>query len=165
MISLKVVDVKNFMSSLLIHNVFDNFLLSEITIHTSKELYISGKLNEDFYSSDELEILNGRKYATWNECKALAYSFIKGNKLPLSIKIVFLLSDENTEKMIVRGGNKFNQNDVNGLFLNVRYDKNGLFLTTGSSIKIFTMDKTLEQLWDNDIKIFLKHHNIAIEEI
>lgn len=165
MISLKVVDVKNFMSSLLVHNVFDNFLLSELTIHTSKELYISGKLNEDFYSSEELELLNGRKYATWGECKSLAYSFIKGNKLPLSIKIVFLLSDENTEKMIVRSGNKLNLNDINGLFLNMRYDKNGLFLTTGSSIRIFTLDKSLEQLWDNDIKIFLKHHNIVVEEI
>lgn len=165
MISLKVVDVKGFMSKLLVHNVFDNFLLSEITMHTVTEFYLSGKLNEDFFSSEELEELKGRKYTTWNESKALCYSYIKGNKLPLSIKIVFLLSEQNLEQVLKRGGIPLTPENINGLFLNVRYDKNGVYLTTGTSLNIFTMDKTLEQTWDQDVKTFLRHHEIAAEEI
>ena len=165
MISLKVDDIKVFMSNLLVHKVFDDFYLSEMTIHTSNELYISGKLNQNFYSSEELEILNGRKYATWAENKAFAFSFVKGNKLPLSIKIVFLLSDSNALELLNKSGVSLNASDINGFFLNVRYEQGNLLLTTGTSIKVFTMDKTLENTWDQDVKLFLKNNNITWEEI
>lgn len=165
MISLKVDDIKGFMSNLLIHKVFDEFYVSEMTINTAIELYISGKLNEDFYSSEELEVLNGRKYSTWAENKGFAYSFIKGNKLPLSIKIVFMLSDSNTEILLKNSGVALSANDVNGLFLNIRYEQGNVYLTTGTSIKVFTMDKTLERTWDEDVKLFLKNNNIACEEV
>ena len=165
MISLKVDDIKVFMSNLLIHKVFDDFYLSEMTIHTSSELYISGKLNQNFYTSEELEILNGRKYATWAENKAFAFSFIKGNKLPLSIKIVFILPDTKVLEVLNKSGASFSTSDINGLFLTVRYDQGNLYLTTGTSIKIFTMDKTLEKTWDEDVKLFLKNNNIIGEEI
>lgn len=165
MISLKVVDVRDFMSKILVQSVFDNFLLSEATIHTGTELYLSGKLNEDFFSTEELEELKGRKYATWAEKKAIPYSFIKGNKLPLSIKIVFLLSEQNLEQILQKSQLSLSTGDINGLFLNIRYDKNGLYIITGTSLKIFTMDKTLEQVWDSNVKTFLKHFEIAAEEV
>lgn len=165
MISLKVDDIKVFMSNLLIHKVFDEFYLSEITIHTSSELYISGKLNQNFYTSEELETLNGRKYATWAETKAFAFSFVKGNKLPLSIKIVFLLSDNNALEVLNKSGVSLTASDINGFFLNVRYEQGNLFLTTGTSIKVFTLDKTLEKTWDEEVILFLKNNNIIWEEI
>jgi hypothetical protein len=165
MISLKVDDIKGFMSNLLIHKVFDTFYLSEMTIHTATELYVSGKLNQDFYTSEELEVLNGRKYSTWAENKGFAYSFIKGNKLPLSIKIVFLLSDVNAEGVLSKSGVSLTTSDVNGMFLNLRYEKGNLYLTTGTSIKVFTMDKTLEKAWDDEVKLYLKNNNIAWEEV
>lgn len=165
MISLKVVDVKGFMSNLLVHKVFDNFLLSELTIHTSNEFYISGKLNTDFFTNEELEELAGRNYITWGETKSFAYLFIKGSKPPLSIKIVFLLSGTNTEKILARAGVGIEPKDVNGLFLTVRFEKDMLHLTTGTSLRIFTLDKTLEQVWDEDVKKYLRHFEIAVEEL
>lgn len=165
MISLKVDDIKGFMSNLLIHKAFDNFYLSELTIHTAGELYISGKLNQDFYTSEELEVLNGRRYATWAENKGFAYSFIKGNKLPLSIKIVFLLSNVNVNEVLNKSGVSLTASNVNGLFLNVRYEQGNLYVITGTSINVFTMDKTLEKTWDEEVKLFLKNNNIAWEEV
>lgn len=165
MVSLKIIDVKAFMSSLLVQNVFDNFLLSELQIHTFNHFQIAGNLNEDYYSKDELEILEGRKYSLWSEIKPIAYSLIKGNKLPLSIKIVLLLSPPNTEKVLKKSGVSMPVSDINGLFLNIRFDKGSLTLVTGISVKNFSMDKTLERTWDEDLKIFLKHYEIAVEEI
>lgn len=164
MISLKIIDVKAFMSSLLVQNIFDNFLLSELDIITNNHFHMTGGLNEAFYSSDELELLAGRKYSTWSEIKPFAFSLIKGNKLPLSIKIVFLLSQENTQNVLKKSGLPIEATDVNGLFLNVRYEKGNLSLITGTSIKTFTLDKSLEQVWDTDLKSFLRQREIPVEE-
>jgi hypothetical protein len=165
MISLKVIDVKAFMSSLLVHNVFDNFLLTELEINSYNHFSISGKLNEEYYSSDELEELAGRKYSTWNEIKPVAYSLIKGHKQPLSIKIVFLLSPSNTEKTLNKTGLGIRLEEVNGLYLNIKYEKGNLYIITGTSIRTFTLDKSLEHEWDANVKTFLKHFEIAVEEV
>ncbi len=164
MVSLKINDVKAFMSSLLVQNIFDNFLLSELHINTFNHFEITGALNEDYYSNDELEILDERKYSLWSEIKPIAYSLLKGNKLPLSIKIVLLLSPLNTEKVLKKSGVSLTSDDINGLFLNIRFDKGSLNLITGISTKNFSLDKTLEHTWDDDLKLFLKHYEIAVEE-
>ena len=84
--------------------------------------------------------------------------------MPLSIKIVLLLSPLNTEKVLKKSGVSLTSNDINGLFLNIRFDKGSLNLITGISTKNFTLDKTLEHTWDDDLKLFLKHYEIAVEE-
>jgi hypothetical protein len=163
MISLKIIDVKAFMNCLLIQNVFDNFLLSELELTTYNHFHISGSLNEAFYNSDEWEQLAGRKYSTWGEVKPIAFSLVKGSKLPLSIKIVFLLSSNNVEQVLKRAGQNMKPDDINGLFLNIKFEKGNVTLITGTSIKIFTLDKTLERMWDEDLQRFLKHYEIASE--
>lgn len=164
MISLKIIDVKGFMSSLLIHTTFDNFQLIELDIATFNNFHVSGYLNKGFYSSDELEILEGREYSKWSEVKPIAYSLIRGNKTPLSFKIVFLLSAQNTEKILLKSGLNLKMDDINGLFLNMKYENDELHLITGTSIKTFTLDKSLENEWDSNMKSFLKHYEIAYEE-
>lgn len=164
MISLKILEIKNFMSQLLLHNVFDNFLMSELDITTFTSFHISGKLNHDYYSTDELEELKDRKIANWNEIKPFAFNLIKGNKLPSAIKIVFALTPENIEKLINKSGVPLKAEEVNGLFLNIRYENGNLSLVSGTSLRTFTMDKTLDYAWDNYIKSFLKHYEIAFEE-
>jgi hypothetical protein len=164
MISLKVLEVKSFMSHLLVHNVFDNFLLSELDITTFNNYHVSGKLIESYYSSEELELLKARKYSTWNEIKPFAFSIVKGNKLPSSIKIIFLLSEENTDKLLANSNLAFKSEEINGLFLNVRYENGNLYIITGTSIKTFTLDKSLDNVWDTYVKAFLKHYEITVEE-
>lgn len=164
MISFKISELKSFMSKLLIHNVFDNFLLTELDITTFNSFHISGKLVESYYSTDELEVLNNRKYSIWTEVKPFAFSLIKGNKLPTFVKIVFLLSPENTEKLIQNAGVNYKPEEVSGLFLNVRYENGIINIVTGTSIKTFTLDKTLDNVWDSYVKSFLKENEIMFEE-
>lgn len=164
MISLKILDVKSFMGSLLIQKVFDNFLLSEAEVTTYAHFSVDGKLNTQFFNEDEKEELNGRKYTRWVDIKPYIFSLIKGNKLPLSIKIVMVLSSENTEKLLLQSGAALHKENVNGLFLNIRYEKENLIITTGTSISTFTLDKTLDYSWDDSVKRFLKKEGIAAED-
>ncbi|WP_313133404.1 DUF5721 family protein [Anaerocolumna sp.] len=164
MISLKIIDVKDFMSKFLISNVFDNFLLTELDISTFTHFHIDGRLNKEFYSNDELEILGERKYPKWSEIKPFAFSIIKGSKLPIFIKTVFALSSENIEKVIQKSGIQMKEEEINGLFINIKYEKENLYIITGTSIKTFTLDKTLDQVWDGYVKDFLRHYEIAVED-
>ena len=54
----QLTEKKEFMNLLLRTGVFDNFLLSEASIHTAVKYEIDGKLNPSFYSSQELEEQN-----------------------------------------------------------------------------------------------------------
>ena len=164
MISLKVVDVKAFMNKLLLQNVFDNFWVSEVEVNTSNKFTIQGDLNQGYFSSDELEALDQRTYSTWGELRPIIYQIIKGNRTPTSFKMVFLLSQKNTENVLSKSGLPYKYEDIGGLFLNIRFDQNGLYLITGTSIKLFTLDKSLDKVWEKDVKTFLKYHEIPCEE-
>ena len=50
------------------------------------------------------------------------------------------------------------------LFLNIQYGSGGLLVTTGTSLKVFTMDKTLEHAFDDAIRRFLLNHEIDFDE-
>lgn len=152
------------MSNLLIQNVFDNFLLSELDIVNYNYFSISGRLNKEWYSTEELEELEGREYSKWADIKPIAYQLVKGSKTPQSFKIVFLLSQENMLKIINRNASSYQLEEVNGFFLNIKYEQGVATLITGISMKTFSMDKSLEHEWDKDMKTFLKHYGIVVEE-
>ncbi|WOO36129.1 DUF5721 family protein [Anaerocolumna sp. AGMB13020] len=164
MVSLKILDVKSFMGSLLIQKIFDNFMVSEAEVITYAHFSIDGKINQSFYTEEEKEELQLKKYAKWADIKPYVFSVVKGNKLPLFIKIVMLLSPENTEKLLAQSGVALSKEDINGLFLNIRYEKENLTIVTGTSIGTFTLDKTLDHFWDENVKKFLKKEGIAAEE-
>lgn len=164
MISLKIEDVKSFMAILLTNTLFDEFILKEMEIQTFTNFNISGQFHKSFFSQEELEERSEKSAALWGEIRGIAFSIIRGNKTPLSMKIVFQLPIGHVIKMIDSLGGKLKIEDVGGLFINVRFEKNELNIITGTAIKTFTLDKTLEQEWDLWVKRFLKAQNIQFEE-
>ena len=88
---------------------------------------------------------------------------IKGNRTPLSFKIVFLLPRDNLNDIIIRNNLLVSPDDVAGMYLNIHFEKGELFLTSGTSLKVFTPDRTVEQMWDDAFLAFLKKHGIATE--
>ncbi|ROR28175.1 hypothetical protein EDD66_105114 [Mobilisporobacter senegalensis] len=163
MISMKILDVKSFMSSLLIHSVFDDYLLCELDITTFSQFHVSGKLNKEWFTNDELEELED--YSNWIEIKPFAFQLMKGSKTPQFIKIVLQFQGKNTQKILDEMKLPFKKEDVNGLYLNVRYEHNELHIITGTSLRTFTLDKSLEHEWDSYVKNFLKENSISYEEI
>lgn len=164
MISLNIPEVKLFMAKLLTGTTFDTFLLRELELSTSANFAISGQLNEGFFTKEELEERSERKYIFWGEVRAIVFSMIKGNKTPLSLKLVFQATAEQCESLIRESGGKLRPEDVGGLYMNVRFEKGELHIITGTAIKTFTLDKTLEQEWDLAVKGILKAQGIVYEE-
>ena len=164
MISLKTLDVKSFMAKLLTEALLDEFVLQEMEIQTFTCFSVSGQLNEGFFSQEELEKRKTKGAILWSEIKGIAYSIIKGNKTPLSMKIVFQLPEEQKREMVESLGGNLRSEDVGGLFLNIRFEKNELHIITGTAIKTFTFDKTLEREWDAWVKNFLKKQGFVFEE-
>lgn len=165
MISVRILDVKTFMSELLVHDLFDMFLLSELEVITSNHYKISGKLYKEFYSSDELEIMKGRDHSFWKEIKPTAFNIIKGRKMPLSMKIILMLPPQSVASIVEKSNIGLSTSDINGLFLNVIFENGELTCTTGTSIGIFTLDKTLDHLWDEMVVESLKKKEIVVEEL
>lgn len=163
MISMKILDVKSFMSSLLIHSVFDELLLCELDIATFNQFHISGKLIKDWFSKEELEERDD--YSKWEEIKPYAFQIMKGTKTPTSFKVVLQLQNKDTKEFVDRMNLSFQTEDINGLFINIRFENNELHLITGTSIKAFTLDKSFEHEWDSYVRTFLKNNKIPYEEV
>lgn len=163
--ALKVLEVKTFMSQLFLGETFDSFLLYELEIQTANQYKISGRISRKWYDSDELEKLGDREYSLWKEMRGLSFQIIKGSKSPQTMKVIFSLPKENVKKVLERSGAGFLPEQVEGLFLNVKYENGELYLITGSSVSVFSMDKALEQEWDKEILTFLKKCNIPCEEV
>ncbi|MDO5402336.1 MAG: DUF5721 family protein [Eubacteriales bacterium] len=165
MISLSIKDVKLFMSHLLIKDTFDSFFLSEADISTANNFTINGNINRDFFSNEEFEALENKKYSLWKMLRPFCFSLIKGNRVPSSMKIIFLLSDSQCNGILSAIDTSLTADDINGLFMNIRYQNGQLSIITGSSIKIFTLDKSIDKAFDQYVCHFLSAAGIAFEEI
>jgi len=165
MISLQIVDTKNFMKHLLLTDTFDSFLTVEATITTFSTFHIDGTLHKDYYDDDELEQLNltTNHYSHWSQLKPFFLSIIKGQHTPQNFKIVFLLSPEKIARLIVDTNTSLTASDISGLYLNLTFNGEQLTCITGSSLNIFTMDKSFEQHWDDTLKNFLKENALLFE--
>lgn len=164
MISLNIPEVKPFMAKLLMNTAFDTFLLREMELATFTNFTITGQYNEAFFTKEELEERGDYRYTLWGEVRQIAFAMIKGNKTPLSLKIVFQLPLNQCEDLVSRSGGRLRTEDVGGLFLNIRFDKGELHIITGTAIKTFALDKTLEQEWDLEVKKLLMEQGITVEE-
>jgi hypothetical protein len=165
MISLSISGVKTFMSHLLIKDTFDSFLLSEADISTANTYSIQGSINRDFFSDEEWNELTNQEYSSWAQLKPFCFSLIKGSKVPSSMKLIFLLSSEQCQNLLSTIDTEFTANDINGLFMNIRYQDGQLTLITGTSLRVFTLDKTLDKAFDQYVCRFLSESGIAYEEL
>ena len=167
MLSLTILQVKDFMSKLLINDTFHSFLLVEAVITMSYQITIDGHLQKNFFDKEEREIKDilNRKYSYWKEIKPICYQIIKGSKTPLGFKFVFRLADADVNKFIEQSGLALKENDINGLFIHITFDGKRLTGIAASSLTAFSMDKSLDYAWDRFIKEFLKSNRIPFEEL
>ena len=166
MSALTVRSLKAFMNSLLIADTFDCFQVSEATITTFTTFSIDGILHPDFYGSDRSEEIqtSGRIQVLWKEIKPYCFSVIKGKHTPLSFKFVLQLPKKETLDLIEKSGLPIKGDDLFGLYVNCQYNGDTLTLTTGTSLRVFTLDKSLDHAWDQKLKSFLSSQNIEVCE-
>lgn len=155
MIAEKITDVKKFMSEILIKDTFDKFLVNEVTITTFNTFHIDGYIKKDFYSKDEYESISSPVLSEWRALKPICYEIIKGKKTPLSFKIILSLSKMDIAKFTEEYNIDFPIENIDGLYINIKYENNELTYITGTSLKIFSLDKTLEKAFDKHILNFI----------
>ena len=114
--------------------------------------------NEAWYEDEA----SGR-YVAWKEVRDKISSLLKGDRVPLGIKGVFRLSDENTDKTAAKLGIKDAAKKDYGLFFTLKFEKGEINIVTGVSVTDFLISKQIGNLWDEDLLKFLKYYQIAVE--
>ena len=160
MIALALPQVKECMAKLLLSETFDPFYFIEGEIVTFNTFTLDGYLKKDFFEQEEAP---EREYALWKDVREFCFSLIKGKRTPLSFKFVLGLSDSNIEKLLLQQGLDFKPQDVQGLYINLKYDGQKLQCITGTAMNLFTMDKSLEQAWDIMVQKFFAQKEIKYE--
>ena len=150
---------KNCMSHLLLKPTFDEFSLVEGSIVTFNKFTIDGFLQKDFY-----EEAPEKEYSDWRDLREFCFNIIKGKRTPLSFKFILSLSKADFEKFLSANElDGFRPENIQGLYLNFRYDGTSLQCVTGTSLNMFTLDKSLDTAWDEYVRKFFAQHEIEFE--
>lgn len=148
----EIEETGKFMSELLTGERYDSFYLFEARIKADIDYSINGKINKDFFDSDDRDIMAAEEYISWKKIKPVVYGFVKGDKLPLSLKLILMFNRENITRLVEMNNLPISENDIGALFFNVLYEKGSLTVTTGTSIMTFSLDKTLDHVWDDTVE-------------
>lgn len=163
MIALRVEDRKKFTSELFIGEMFDSFLVQEATFVTFSTFKVDGRTRQGYYTEQELETGRVEDYVSWKVLKPFCFYLIKGKRLPEKFHIVFQLPPSAVERFLTNHGLGWKAEQIRGLYLNVRYEEGVISCVTGTSLEFFTLDKTLEQAWDEAVEDFLRRKYIPFQ--
>lgn len=149
---IKESEVKKFMNALLKEEVFDNFEVRNVELETFVHYEISCNIKND---SNVEQNVQKRFFCLWSELKPYMFQLIKGKKKPHYFKIILSLQEDDILKI---------SDNAAAMFLNVNFENDIIMCTTGTSQKKFTMDKIVDNIWEETVKQFFLDHNIKISE-
>ena len=161
--SFELTEQKDFMNRLLCSPLFDNFLLSEASIHSAVNYEINGHLNPGFYSEEELaeQQLEGLSFLPYGRLRPVFFELIRGKHAPSFMKFVLQLSPEHQKKTVSASGTSIPYTDITAVYLNIVYQNEMLRMTTGVSYRYFVLDKSFEREWERYAENFLKKNGIV----
>lgn len=162
MISLKILEMNRFMGKLLKGENFDGFLLKEGFLRTNIEYRFQGQLFAEYFDTSEQEKLD-EKYIYWGELRPTIFELIKGKRTPLAFSFTLVLSKNDTTQLLARRQVNVGE-DSPSLFLQVRFEHGLGHLITGTARNTFTLDKSLEEAWDAEVRQIMKAMELAVEE-
>ena len=157
--SWEIKDVRKFMAFLLGAETFDSFLLSEASVSASMTMDFDGRLKKGYYSDEELkERLETGPCIPYSDVRHIFLECIKGKNTPRSFRFVFRAPDKANHKY--EADLELAENDIDGMFLNVSFENGKLLITAAVSEKSFSMDKSLENRWCDNVQKFLANYGI-----
>lgn len=158
MISIIIDNQKDFTSRLLVKNDFDNLLFINGSIKTFADFSIDGKLNKDYYSSEE--DISDNTYTAWSNYKNICYNMLKGTRKPLSFKFNFIIPSEIVDTFKKEYDLRLEEYFIKYLNLNIRFENGVLSVVTAITSNGFSLDKTAENLYDKFICNYFTNLNI-----
>lgn len=165
MIALKVLEVKAFMGKLFQKNDFDGFLLSEAEVQTAAGYKINGHRSRSFYTEEEFAKLPETDFLRWEELKPLVFQMIRGSRTPQQLSVVFRLPGAKLEELRESSCARVKPEEIEGAYLNIRFQAGELRLVTAVGYQTFVADKALEREFDFFIREFLKAKELVFEEM
>lgn len=165
MVAINLLEVKECMEHLLLKESFDSFSFIEGDITTFMTYHIDGYLKKEFYNTDERDNLVDKLYPTWAESRTYLFQLIKGSRTPLNFKFVLKFSSDNTKLLLDNQLPHYDAANVSGLFLRFNYEDGKLECITGTSTNTFSLDKSLEHVWDDTALKYLKQKGILFENL
>ncbi len=161
--SFQIQNQNAFMTKLLLRDTFDAFLLSEATITTYATFQVDGVFHPEYFKEEEKSAEQESGYSSWKRVKPFFYALTKGNHPPLHFRIVLRLSGQAAAKLASQNGVTIPKEQIDGIFLNLSFDGRNLMCTSGTSIKVFTTDRSLEQSWDDSLERFLRKNQFVFQ--
>ena len=134
---------KTCMSHLLLKPTFDAFSLIEGEVTTFNQFHVDGHIHKEFFDEPPTS-----EYSLWGDVRDYFFSIIRGKRTPLNFKLILSLSKEDFPSFLKEHDLPYRPEELQGLYLNLRYDGSHLHCITGTSMHTFTMDKSLENTWD-----------------
>ncbi len=155
------------MHSLLLEESWDSFPLAEATIRSSFSLTLDGHLLCDFYSEKEWKRLEtaGYRCLPYGRLRKICLEAISGKRTPGYFKFVFLAPPALIRQLTDQAGDGVRSEDVDALAINLVYRDGVLQLTTGTSYRIFSMDRGLDRIWDHWVCEFLSKNHLDWAEL
>ncbi len=164
MVALKTEELKDFTRKLFVEEVFDWWMMREAVITTFNMFTIDGRIRKGYFMEQELEEKGIGELSPWKLVRPVCFSLIKGKRLPESFRITLQLPGARVEQFLQSVQPDFKAEQVSGLYLNIRYEEQKLYCVTGTSLNVFTLDKKIEQEWDETVKRFLREREIVYTE-
>lgn len=142
-------DVKEFMEFLFLKEIFDKFCVSSMELKTLVPISVKGNLLTDWLSEEEKELYGDMEYVPWKLLRPLAFSLIKGKQKPRMLRIQFVHYMAN--------------GDCGGL--RIQFENNELMCISSYTSASFSLDKSREQIWDDNCSEFFHKNKIVSTEL
>ena len=163
MIALQIQDKKKMLQVLLESTSFDTFLMQEVSVIRDSSLFLEGRIHPEYQAQQGPVQTEGADFVPWHRVRMLLASYI-GKDFPLSFKFVLQAPAAYTQNLLKNAAFTGDPSTVKGLILTFRYEQEHLTCLTGISLTTFSMDKSIETLWDQGIKKALANMQIRFEE-
>lgn len=155
MVNMHIEDKKNFTSNLFVKETFDEFYLVEASVTTFNTFTIDGRIQKGFYTDEEYDNMGSPQLSMWKDVKRFCFEIIKGNKMPIKFKIILKAGKNLTEDIVEKSGGTIIPGDVQGLLLNIRFENGSIDCITGTTLNIFSLDKSVEEGFDKYVEKWL----------
>lgn len=139
-------DIKIFMKKLFVQDAFDKLDIREVKLKTLVTYDIDCTKNNSFADTG-----TESRFTRWGELRNTISFLIKGNKRPAYMKLVFSLDEEQLSAI---------DKNAASAFINIIYENDKVSGYAGSSQRVFSLDKNVENAWDDVVKRFLKKNEI-----
>lgn len=147
MLVFNTIDTGVLMRTLLTGEEFDNWNLIQAKIQKDITYDLNGQLFKEFFDEEVGQFIK------WKDIKHIIFEIIRGKKLPIYMMI------------ILREDEKYKDDKEKGRILNMTFKAGEMRVATGISYNSFTLDKSDENVWDEEVSSLFDRLGIKLELI